>query len=55
LVEQLQARGARFTGPPGVPDPPNLFIHPSATGGVLLGVSRTMHAWTWSGRAELAG
>lgn len=54
LVERLRARGARFAAPPDQPDPPNLFIHPSATGGVLLGVSRTNHAWTWSGRPELA-
>lgn len=36
-----------------------LFIHPKALGGVMLGVSRTTHAWTWSGyperRVPLAG
>ena len=26
-----------------------LFVHPQALGGVMLGVSRTTHAWTWSG------
>jgi hypothetical protein len=34
----------------GVPD--NLFIHPKALGGMMLGVSRTTHAWTWSGHPE---
>ena len=29
-----------------------LFIHPKALGGVMLGVSRTSHAWTWSGYPE---
>ncbi|MEJ2088918.1 MAG: hypothetical protein P8Y69_10705 [Gammaproteobacteria bacterium] len=29
-----------------------LFIHPRALGGVMLGVSRTSHAWTWSGYPE---
>jgi len=34
----------------GVPD--SLFIHPKALGGMMLGVSRTTHAWTWSGHPE---
>lgn len=29
-----------------------LFVHPKALGGVMLGVSRTTHAWTWSGHPE---
>jgi hypothetical protein len=29
-----------------------LFIHPRALGGVMVGVSRTTHAWTWSGYPE---
>ncbi|MDH3640541.1 MAG: hypothetical protein OES38_00465 [Gammaproteobacteria bacterium] len=29
-----------------------LFIHPKALGGVMMGVSRTTHAWTWSGYPE---
>jgi hypothetical protein len=29
-----------------------LFLHPRALGGVMLGVSRTTHAWTWSGHPE---
>jgi hypothetical protein len=30
----------------------NLFLHPRALGGVMLGVSRTTFAWTWSGAPE---
>ena len=26
-----------------------LFIHPKATGSVMMGISRATHAWTWSG------
>lgn len=55
LLGRLRERGARFTAPPDDPDPPNLWVHPTALTGVLLGVSRPMHAWTWSGRPELAG
>ena len=29
-----------------------LFIHPKALGGVMLGVSRTTFAWSWSGSPE---
>jgi 4-hydroxyphenylpyruvate dioxygenase-like putative hemolysin len=50
LAERLQARGSKFAPRPrdkaGMPE---LFIHPSAFNGVLVGVSRTEHAWTWSG------
>lgn len=33
-------------------DPNGLFVHPRALGGVMLGVSRTSHAWTWSGQPK---
>jgi hypothetical protein len=33
-------------------DPNGLFIHPRALAGVMLGVSRTSHAWTWSGHPK---
>jgi catechol 2,3-dioxygenase-like lactoylglutathione lyase family enzyme len=50
LEQRLQARGARFAAHTrdnaGLAE---LFIHPSAFLGVLIGVSRTEHAWTWSG------
>lgn len=40
-----------WTGPrEGTPD--NLFVHPQALHGVLLGVSRESVAWTWSGHPE---
>ncbi len=40
-----------WTGPrDGTPE--NLFIHPRALGGMMLGVSRTTYAWTWSGHPE---
>jgi hypothetical protein len=32
-----------------------MFIHPTALHGVLMGISRTNWAWTWSGHPELAG
>ena len=50
----LEARGARYAGRTDDPNPEGLFIHPSALHGMLLGVSRTNLAWTWSGRPELA-
>jgi hypothetical protein len=50
LENRLQARGSRFAAhrrdEAGLAE---LFIHPSAFLGVLVGVSRTDHAWTWSG------
>ena len=50
LEQRLQARGSRFAAhtrdAAGLAE---LFIHPSAFLGVLIGVSRTEHAWTWSG------
>lgn len=54
LAERLRRRGARWAGRTDEPDPEGLFIHPSALHGVLMGISRTNLAWTWSGRPELA-
>ena len=55
LEQRLRARGARFAAhrrdEAGLAE---LFIHPSAFLGVLVGVSRTEHAWTWSGDPERA-
>ena len=55
LEQRLQARGARFAAhrrdEAGLSE---LFIHPSAFLGVLVGVSRTEHAWTWSGDPDRA-
>lgn len=41
-----------WTGPREGERPDNLFLHPRALGGVMLGVSRTTFAWTWSGAPE---
>ena len=55
LENRLQARGSRFAAhgkdEAGLAE---LFIHPSAFLGVLIGVSRTEHAWTWSGDPDRA-
>jgi hypothetical protein len=55
LERRLQARGSRFAAhgkdEAGLAE---LFIHPSAFLGVLIGVSRTEHAWTWSGDPDRA-
>jgi hypothetical protein len=48
LRERLQRLAPKdFTGSDD--DPNGLFVHPRALGGVMLGVSRTSYAWTWSG------
>lgn len=55
VAARLQARGGRFA--PGARDGAGmagLFIHPTALCGVLVGVSRTEHAWSWSGDPERA-
>lgn len=41
-----------WSGPRTEGTPDNLFIHPAVLGGVMLGVSRTSVAWTWSGRPD---
>jgi hypothetical protein len=41
-----------WTGPRDSTTLDNLFIHPKALGGIMLGVSRTTVAWTWSGHPE---
>ncbi len=52
--DRLNAAGARFA-PKEEPEQPNsLFVHPSSTHGVLIGVSPKNLAWVWSGRPELA-
>jgi hypothetical protein len=51
---RLNAGGARYSGRTDDPNPEGLFIHPTALHGMLMGVSRTNLAWTWSGRPELA-
>jgi hypothetical protein len=48
----LEHAPADWTGPRDVPVPDNLFIHPKALGGVMIGISRTTFGWTWSGHPE---
>lgn len=43
---------AGWTGPREGIVPDNLFVHPAALSGLLLGVSRRTFAWTWSGSPE---
>jgi catechol 2,3-dioxygenase-like lactoylglutathione lyase family enzyme len=55
IQEALDATGARYTGEQHGATPGEMFIHPSALHGMLMGISRTNLAWRWSGRPELAG
>jgi hypothetical protein len=54
IQRRLEDQGARYTGRSDDPNPEGLFIHPTAMHGMLMGVSRTNLAWSWSGRPELA-
>lgn len=54
LADRLEKHEARFAWSEGYEDGASLFVHPSALFGMLMGVSRTHFAWTWSGRPELA-
>ena len=55
LAKRLEGRGSKFAPrPPDKAGMPELFIHPSAFLGVLVGVSRTEQAWMWSGDPERA-
>lgn len=54
LRERLDAAGARYAPKEAPAQPNSLFVHPSSTHGVLIGVSPTNLAWVWSGRPELA-
>jgi catechol 2,3-dioxygenase-like lactoylglutathione lyase family enzyme len=54
IQRRLEDRGARYAGRSDDPNPEGLFIHPTALHGMLMGVSRTNLAWSWSGRPELA-
>lgn len=55
LAARLTARRARFAYSEERDHSVGLFIHPSALHGMLMGVSLTGYAWSWSGRPELAG
>jgi hypothetical protein len=56
IAEKLEAKALRYTkGGENAGVGTNMFIHPTALHGVLMGISRTNWAWTWSGHPELAG
>ena len=55
LAARLRSNSARFTDSEDNPPETGLFIHPSSLHGLLMGVSKTNYAWTWSGRPDLAG
>ena len=48
----LEYAPTHWTGPREGVAPDNLFVHPTALCGLLLGVSRRSFAWTWSGSPE---
>ncbi len=48
----LAHAAGHWTGPRDGDRPDNQFLHPRALGGVMLGVSRTTWAWSWSGAPE---
>ncbi|HYB11831.1 MAG TPA: VOC family protein [Myxococcota bacterium] len=48
----LEFAPQHWTGPLEGAMPDNLFLHPTALSGLLLGVSRRTFAWTWSGSPE---
>jgi hypothetical protein len=53
IRERLLEHAPRdWTGPRDAKQPDNLYLHPKALAGVLLGVSRTSFAWIWSGHPE---
>jgi 4-hydroxyphenylpyruvate dioxygenase-like putative hemolysin len=56
MAERLASRGGKFAPRPRdrAGTMPELFIHPGAFLGVLVGVSRTEQAWMWSGDPERA-
>ena len=54
VAERLERSKRRFAGKVDEPRATGIFIHPTAFCGTLIGVSRTEHAWMWSGDAERA-
>jgi hypothetical protein len=57
IEERARERRAGFTPVPGPEQRGNaplqtVFLHPSALGGMMLGLSRRTQAWTWSGHPE---
>lgn len=54
IADRLGAASARFAWEDDRDPSVGLFIHPSTLSGLLMGISRTHHAWTWSGHPEWA-
>lgn len=54
IIERLDKRGARYTSDPERAKQTNMFLHPATNHGVLMGISRTNVAWSWSGEPQLA-
>ena len=57
IEERARERGAGFTAEPPVnlrkgTGADTVFLHPSAMGGMMLGLSRPTQAWQWSGHPE---
>jgi hypothetical protein len=57
IEERALEQGAGFTAEPPVPTrdgsgATTVFLHPSALGGMMLGLSRPTQAWQWSGHPE---
>lgn len=55
LEARLEALNLPWAPAEGRPPGTNLFIHPKALFGMLVGVSKTNFAWLWSGRPDLSG
>jgi hypothetical protein len=54
IAARMDAKHLRYArGGENTHNPDNMFLHPSAMHGVLMGCSRTNAAWVWSGRPEL--
>jgi len=55
IISRLQEAGARWAprGERREDEQDGLWVHPGELHGLLLGISRTMLAWEWSGRPEL--
>jgi 4-hydroxyphenylpyruvate dioxygenase-like putative hemolysin len=54
VIERLNKRGARYSADPERASQTNMFLHPATNHGVLMGMSRTNVAWSWSGEPQLA-
>ena len=54
VIERLEKRGARYSYDPERQKQTNMFLHPATNHGVLMGISRTNVAWSWSGEPQLA-